>query len=105
MDRAEVRCHLDWWANSETLLASVEVAVVIAAADTGWAGEGHLTSDDDEEHDGFDFLRDMDPVFNLRFDDGNTIAVTVHPPDDNGLFARTEYTGSPHRPISHRVKI
>ncbi len=44
IDRVEIRCHLDWWANSVTLLASVEIAVVIAAADTGWAAEGRLSA-------------------------------------------------------------
>jgi hypothetical protein len=105
MNRIEGLCHLDWWANSVTLLASVEIAVVIATADTDWAAEGHLISDNDEERDGFAFLCEMDPVFILRFDDESTIAVTVHPPDDNGRFALTEYTGPAHRPINHRVKI
>jgi hypothetical protein len=105
MDRVESRCHLDWWANSVTLLASVEIAVVIAAVDTGWAAEGCLTSDNEEERDGFVFLYEMDPVFILRFDDKSMIAVTVHPPDDNRRFALTEYTGPAHRPINHRVEI
>ncbi|WP_212999892.1 hypothetical protein [Winogradskya consettensis] len=105
MDRVESRCHLDWWANSVTLLASVEIAVVIAAADTGWAAEGCLISDDQEERDGFAFLCDMDPVFILRFDDESTITVTVHPPADNRRFVLTEYTGPAHRPINHRVTI
>ncbi len=105
MDGVEIRCHLDWSANSVTLLASVEIAVVIATADTGWAAAGRLVSDDEEEHDGFIFLSDTDSVFILRFDDESTIAVTVHPPDGNRRFALTEYTGPAHRPISHRVKL
>jgi uncharacterized protein YuzE len=41
-DRVEGQFHLDWWANSVTLLASVEIAVAIAVADTDWTAEGHL---------------------------------------------------------------
>lgn len=104
MDRVERRCHLDWWANPVALLASVEVAVVIAGTDTGWAAEGHLISDDEEERDGFAFLCDIDPVFTLRFDDESTIEVTVHPPaSGDGKFAITEYIGPEHRPISVRI--
>jgi hypothetical protein len=105
MDRVESRCHLDWRVNSVTVLASVEIAVVIAAADSGWTAEGRLISEDEEERDGFAFLRDMDPVFILRFDDESMIAVTVHPPDDSGWFALTEHAGPTHRPINHRVEI
>lgn len=104
MDRVERRCHLDWWANSVTLLASVEVAVVIAATDTGWAAEGHLISDDEDERDGFAFLCNIDPVFILRFDDESTIEVTVHPPEiGGGTFGITEYIGPAHRPFSLRI--
>lgn len=104
MDRVERRCHLDWWANSVTVLASLEVAVVIAATDTGWAAEGHLISDDEEERDGFAFLCDIDPVFILRFNDESTIAVIVHPPESgDGTFAITEYAGPADRPISVRI--
>jgi hypothetical protein len=105
MDRVESRCHLDWWANSATVLASVQIAVVITAAGTGWTAEGRLISEDEEERVGFAFLRDMDPVFILRFDDESTIAVTVHPPDDSGWFTLTEHTEPTHRPINHRVEI
>jgi hypothetical protein len=43
------------------LLASVEIGVVIAATDAGWTAEAHLISDNNGEHDGFVFLRDIDP--------------------------------------------
>ncbi|WP_245718760.1 hypothetical protein [Micromonospora rhizosphaerae] len=79
MDRFEGRCWLDWWANSSTLLGSVEVAVVITAADAGWEARGRLVSDSDEDQEAFAFLCDLDPVFMLRFEDESTVAVTRAP--------------------------
>jgi hypothetical protein len=63
MDGFEGRCWLDWWANSITLLASAEVAVVIAPTRVGWDAHGHLISASDEDRDGFAFLCNLDPVF------------------------------------------
>ncbi|MEU6076866.1 hypothetical protein [Micromonospora sp. NPDC047074] len=90
MDRFEGRCWLDWWANSSTLFDSVEVAAVITASAAGWEAHGRLVSDVDEDRDGFAFLCDLDPVFTLRFEDGSTIDVTVHPTDDHRRFTLTE---------------
>jgi broad specificity phosphatase PhoE len=39
-DRFEGRCHLDWWANSVTCLASIAVSVIITVGETGWAAGG-----------------------------------------------------------------
>ncbi|MET8354888.1 hypothetical protein [Micromonospora sp. NPDC005206] len=82
MDRVEGRCWLDWWANSSTLLGSIEVAVVITAADAGWEARGHLVSDRNEDRDAFAFLCDLDPVFTLRFEDDSAVAVTVQAADE-----------------------
>jgi hypothetical protein len=90
MDRFEGRCWLDWWANFSTVLACVEVAVVITATGTGWDAHGRLVSNDDEDREGFAFLCDLDPVFTLRFDDESALAVTVHPTDGHRRFALTE---------------
>ncbi|KAB1914618.1 hypothetical protein [Micromonospora sp. AMSO31t] len=90
MDGFEGRCWLDWWANRSNLLGSVEVAVVVTADDTGWNAQGRVVSDTDEERDGFAVLCDQDPVFALRFEDGSTVAVTVHPTDDHRQFTLTE---------------
>ncbi|GHJ15339.1 hypothetical protein [Micromonospora sp. AKA38] len=101
MDRFEGRCWLDWWANTSTLLGSVEVAVVITASDAGWGAHGHLVSDTDEDRDGLAFLCDQDPVFTLRFEDERITAVTVHPTDDHRRFTLTEYIGPGHRSVEH----
>ncbi|MET7808322.1 hypothetical protein [Micromonospora chersina] len=102
MDRFEGRCWLDWWANPSTLLGSIEVTVDIAATDAGWRARGRLVSDEDQE--AFGFLSDLDPVFLLRFEDGSTVAVTVHP---KGLrdFSLTEYAGSLRRSVENRVAL
>jgi hypothetical protein len=90
MDRFEGRCHLDWWANPVTCLASIEITLAVAVTDTGWTAEGRLASDNED----FALLLDMDPVCTLRFDDESTIEVTVHPGPDGDRFTLTEYTGS-----------
>ena len=105
MDRFEGRCWLDWWANSSTLLGSVEIAVVIAATGGGWDAHGHLLSDNDEEREGFAFLCGLDPVFMLRFEAESRIPVTVHTLEEDGLFVLTEYTGPTHRTIEHRINL
>lgn len=92
MDRFEGRCHLDWWANPLTCLASVEITLTAAVTDTGWTADGRLAGDNDEDR--FAFLLDLDPVFTLRFDDESTIEVTVHPGLESDRFTLTEYTGS-----------
>lgn len=94
MDRFEGRCHLDWWANPITCLASVEITLAVAVTDMGWTAEGRLTSDNDDGRAGFALLLDLDPVFTLRFDDESTIDVTVHPGAEGDRFTLTEYTGS-----------
>jgi hypothetical protein len=94
MDRFEGRCHLDWWANPITCLASVEITLAIAVTDMGWTAEGRLASDNRDEREDFALLLDMDPVFTLRFADESTNEVTVHPGLKGDRFTLTEYTGS-----------
>ncbi|MEV4532647.1 hypothetical protein AB0J82_02335 [Asanoa sp. NPDC049518] len=105
MNRIEARCWLDWWANSSTLLGSVEVVVVVTATHTGWNARGHLAGDADEDRDGFAFLCDLDPVFTLRFEDESTVAVAVQPSDDHRRFALAEYTGSTRRSATYRMDL
>jgi hypothetical protein len=91
VDGYQERAWLDWWANPSMCLGSIEVAVVISAAEAGWDAVGHLVNDDDL--DGFEFLRDLGPVFSLRFSDESTISVTVNPADDRTRFTLTEWVG------------
>jgi hypothetical protein len=100
MDRFEGRCWFEWWANSSTLLAAIEVGVVITTSSAGWDACGRLTSDlGDEDHEGYAFLCDIDPVFTLRFEGDSTIDVIVHPTDEYRGFTLTEYTGPVHREV------
>ncbi|MER7276657.1 hypothetical protein ABT369_19660 [Dactylosporangium sp. NPDC000244] len=105
METFEGRAWLEWWANSSTLLGSVEVAVVITTSGAGWDAHGFLASDNDEDRDGFAFLCDLDPVFMLRFEDESTVAVTVHPTDQHRRFTLTEYTGPAWRSIEHHIDL
>jgi hypothetical protein len=77
VDRVELRCWLDWWANSSTVLASVDAIVSVESRADGWRADGRLVSADREEHEAFAFLCALDPVFCLRFADGSTVTVTV----------------------------
>jgi hypothetical protein len=105
MDRLQARCWLDWWANSSTLLGSVEVTVEITASGAGWDAHGRLTNDSSEDRDGFAFLCDLDPIFALRFEDRSTVTVTVHPTDEHRRFTLTEYTGPAQRPIDYHIDL
>lgn len=91
MDRFEGRCWLDWQANSSTVIGGFEASVVITPTESGWDAHGHLLAGDDE-HVFFTFLRDMDPVFTLRFEDGSTFQVTLTETGDR-QFTLTEYAG------------
>jgi hypothetical protein len=100
MDRFEGRCWLDWWANSSTLLGSVEIAVVVTASGSGWAGQGKLVSEDDDDREGFVFLCELDPVFTMRFDGEGTVPVAVHDLREDGRrFSLAEYREPQDRSI------
>lgn len=90
MERFEGRCGLEWWANSRTLLAGEDADVVITSSDASWNAHGRLVTDD---HAGDTFLSlcRLDSVVTLRFPDGSTVAVTVHPAAERGRFTLTEY--------------
>ncbi|PSK56231.1 hypothetical protein B0E53_07047 [Micromonospora sp. MH33] len=105
MDRFEGRCWLDLWANSSTLLGSVEVAIAIAAVTGGWEADGRLVSESDEDREAFAFLCELDPVFTLRFEDESVVAVTVHPTDEHRRFSLTEYTGPAQRSVVNRIAL
>jgi len=104
MEHFQGRCYLDWWANSTTCLASIEVSLVARSMDSDRIAEGHLVSDDSEEREGFILLCDLDPVFVLRFDDESSAAVTVHPTREDGRFTLTVRPGPERRSVSHTLR-
>ncbi|MEU4216504.1 hypothetical protein [Actinoplanes sp. NPDC026623] len=51
------------------------------------------------------FLRDLDPVFELRFPDASHLTVTVHPTEEPGRFALSEYAGQDHHSTEHHIDL
>lgn len=100
----ETCCHLDWWANPVTCLASVAVSLVVTTTELGWAAEGYLLGADDEEREGFALLCELDPVFTLRFGDDSEFAVTVHRGSGDD-FTLTEYVELETRKINHEIEL
>jgi hypothetical protein len=91
VDRVEARCWLDWCANRSTVLGSVEVDVVITSDGGTWKAQGRLVKAEDEELEGLAFLRDLDDLFTLRFEDGSDIPVIVQLEEIPGRFTLHEY--------------
>ena len=51
----------------------MEITLTVDGPPTGWTADDRLA-----------LLLDLDPFCTLRFDDGSTIEVTVHPSADGG---------------------
>ena len=108
VDRVEFHCRLEWWANSTTLLGCPEVAVVVTASGSELVGHGRLVSEDDDDHEGFVFLCEMDPVFTMRFDDGQALPVTVtvhHLENDGRRFCVGRVSRANDRPIDFQIDL
>jgi hypothetical protein len=71
-----------------------EASVVITATESGWDAHGQLLASDDER-ESFTFLRDMDPVFTLRFEDGSTVQVTLTKTGDRQFSAHRVHRTRP----------
>ena len=92
MDQFEGRCWLDWQANSSLIISGFEASVVITPTESGWDAHGQLLAsyvEGEGEVELFTFLRDIDPVFRLRFEDGSTFQVTLTETGDR-RFTLTE---------------
>lgn len=72
------RFRLDWRANTVTVLASVEVELVVMATDDGWDARGRVVDESAGAVEGFALLCATDPLAELRLDDGSTVLVEVH---------------------------
>ncbi|MER7282245.1 hypothetical protein ABT369_48230 [Dactylosporangium sp. NPDC000244] len=99
MDRFEGRAWLEWWANPSTVLGVAEIDLVVTAGD-GWDARGRLVTTTAEDREGFAFLCEMDPVFELRFADESQLTVEVRDLRDDGRFELVEYDWPPERPIT-----
>ncbi|MGV9314552.1 hypothetical protein ACWDR0_20555 [Streptomyces sp. NPDC003691] len=86
---------LDWQANGSLCLGGygVQVEVEVDVTGDGWTCEAAFDPGplSDEDREGFDFLMDLDPVFTLRFGDGDETLVNVLRTGDAGRLALTAY--------------
>ncbi|HCT76210.1 MAG TPA: hypothetical protein DGG94_04095 [Micromonosporaceae bacterium] len=105
LDQIESPARLEWWANSVTCLADVEVDVTISVAETGWHARAALRPDVDDE--ALDFLLELDPLFTLRFPDGSHIDVIAGRSGPGWLVLREVPEAEPadHRPVSGSFNI
>lgn len=88
MDTYEWLARLEWWANRDTCLCSVNVRVVIVSDDSGWRVSATLAPPlTGDEREGWMFLVALSPYFTLRFDDDEdaTIDVRVEEPTEGEL--------------------
>ena len=80
VDRYAGPAWLEWWANKETCLGSVEVNLQVTADDEGWhASATFATPLVGEDKEAWEFLMQLDPCFTLRLreDEQATIEVRV----------------------------
>lgn len=82
-------------------VARLGSSVVIVPTESWWDARGRLLAGGDE-CELFTFLRDMDPVFTLRFPDGSAVEVTVTPAGDR-RFTLAEHTDPRRRQAGHRT--
>jgi hypothetical protein len=97
VDQFEGRAWLEWWADASACLGSVEVIVVIRTIGRRWDAGGCVVNEADVE--AFEFLCDLNPVFQLRFEDGSTATVSVRADGCGGLFTLADHDGSAGRPV------
>jgi hypothetical protein len=78
MDGYHGTATLEWWANPLSCLGSYRVSLTVSVTDGSWRGVAVRDSSTPErDREGFDFLMLLDPVFTLRFPDGDTVQVYV----------------------------
>ncbi|GAA1850282.1 hypothetical protein [Actinomadura bangladeshensis] len=88
MDTYEGAARLEWWANEDTCLCSVNVRVAIVSDDSGWRVSATFTSPlTGEEREGWRFLLALSPYWTLRFhdDEDASIDVRVEEPTEGEL--------------------
>jgi hypothetical protein len=86
LDQIGSAARLEWWANSVTCLADVDVDVTVSVTAVGWHARAAMQPDVDDE--ALDFLLELDPLFTLRFPDHSHIDVIVERADPGWLVLR-----------------
>lgn len=80
VDRYAGPAWLEWWANRETCLGSVEVNLQVTVDDEGWRASATFAMPlVGEDREAWEFLMRLDPYFTLRLpeDEQATIEVRV----------------------------
>ncbi|MFA1542276.1 hypothetical protein [Actinomadura monticuli] len=88
MDTYEGAARLEWWANRDTCLCSVSVAIAIVSDDSGWRVSATFVPPlNGEDREGWMFLMALSPYCTLRFDDDEdaTVDVRVEEPSEGKL--------------------
>ncbi|QFG23440.1 hypothetical protein [Actinomadura sp. WMMB 499] len=88
MDTYEALARLEWWANRDTCLGSVDVQVLVVSDDSGWHASAAIVSPlTSEERQAWVLLMELSPYFTLRFEDDvdATIDVSVDERSDGEL--------------------
>jgi hypothetical protein len=88
MDTYEGPARLEWWANPDTCLGSVNVSVLVVSDDSGWRVSAAFASPmSSEDRAGWEFLMALAPYFSLRFegDEDAAIDVRMDEPDEGEL--------------------
>ncbi|MGY0233931.1 hypothetical protein [Longispora urticae] len=83
---------LDWWANPSTCLGSAEVTLEARLDLPELTATARLVhAADPDELEGFLFLCELDPVFELRLSDESTWTVVVRSTERPAEFTLTRY--------------
>lgn len=78
MDTCEALARLEWWANRDTCLSSIDVRVLVVSDDSGWHASAAFVSPlTDEDRQGWVLLMELSPYFTLRFEGDLDAAVDV----------------------------
>jgi hypothetical protein len=96
MEGYEGSAALEWWANRSTCLGIFGIRVTITAETDSWLAQATVARPfTAEEHEGFDFLMALDPVFTLRFDDDSTVMLHVTKQDQSSDLTLREFSPAP----------
>lgn len=78
MDRYQGPARLEWWANKDTCLASIDVRLLVVSDSAGWRSTAAFASPlTGEDREGWEFLMMLSPYFTLRFESEEDARIDV----------------------------
>ena len=90
MDSYEGTARLEWWANRSTCWGRLGVRVTVRVTGNDWTCDAILEPPlSAEDRENFDVLMKLDPLFTLRFDEGNILLVNVVAAGEDGQLVLT----------------